>query len=123
MKLWFALIGLMTELPNLARPVLQRLGQVGCLNLRGSRQIGNGAAEFEDAMIGPRTKVHLLHGGAHEVFAGFIQLAKHLHFGRPHVTIDEDMGFVERRETGGLDLAGRFHPLADDRRSLAIRCI
>lgn len=50
-------------------------------------QIGNGAAQFEHAMIGPGAKVHLLYGGAHEVFASFIELTKLLYFGWSHVAI------------------------------------
>lgn len=38
--------------------------------------------QFQHPMIGPCAEIHLLHGGAHKIFAGFIQLAKHLHFGR-----------------------------------------
>jgi hypothetical protein len=48
-------------------------------------QIGNGACQLEDAVIGAGAQIHLLHGGAHEISAGFIQLAKYLHFRRAQV--------------------------------------
>jgi len=35
-------------------------------------QIGNGAAQLEHPMIGPCAEIHLLHGGAHKIFAGFV---------------------------------------------------
>ena len=71
-------------------------------------------------MIGAGAQIHLLHGGAHEILASLIELTEHLHFGRSHVAIDPHMGFVEGGKAARLNLAGRLHALADDRRSLAI---
>jgi hypothetical protein len=42
----------MTTSHRLPRPVLQRFGQVGWRDLRVASQVGDGAGELEDAVIG-----------------------------------------------------------------------
>ncbi len=53
------------------------------LNARLTAEIRNRAAEFEHAMIGAGAQIHLLHGSAHQLFAGLLQLTEFLHFGYP----------------------------------------
>lgn len=53
-------------------------------------------ASGRGARLSPGAQVCLLHGGAHEVRAGFIKLTEDLYFGRPHVAIDQAMELVER---------------------------
>ncbi len=50
-------------LPSLPRSVLQRLGQVRCLDVVGGVEIGDGAGEFENSMIGTSGELYLLDGG------------------------------------------------------------
>jgi hypothetical protein len=60
---------------------------MGWLKLRFTRQIRNCARQLQHPVIDAYAPIHLL-GGAHEVFARFIQLAKQLDIRRPHVAVD-----------------------------------
>ncbi len=70
-----------------ARAVLQRFGQVGGGNIHAAGKVGDGAGEFEDAVVGAGGELQLVHGGAHQSSAGFIQGAILAHLRRVHIRV------------------------------------
>ena len=68
-------------------PILQRLGQVRRADVFAAGQISDGARQFEDAVVGARRKLELVHGGLHQRLAGVVQLAEFAHFGGTHVGV------------------------------------
>ncbi len=77
------------------RPVLQGLRQMGGCDLFLPGQIRNRARQLEHPVIGPRRKLHLVHGGAHQGVAGLIELAEFAHFGRAHIGVAGQIAFAE----------------------------
>ncbi len=73
-----------------SRPVLQRLCQVSGLDAITAGQVGDGAGQLEDAVIGTRRELQLVHGRAHQGAAGIIQLGKLSHLGWAHIRIAGD---------------------------------
>lgn len=80
---------------------------MGAADFFGSGQIGDAARQLEQAVIGARGEVHLLHGGTHQVLAGFIQAAVLADIGVAHVGIAQHArrGFTAQAEALALDLA------------------
>ena len=76
-------------------------------------EVGDGAGQFEDAVVGAGAEVHLADGGLHQVFAGLIDLAVALDLGGTHVAVDDDVGLVLLGEAGLLAGAGPFYAAAD----------
>ena len=70
-------------------------------------EVGDGAGDFEDAVIGPRTHVHALHGVAKLFQAGGVGLGVFVQQGRGHLGVAVDAGFV-------LKAALLEHPGGDD---------
>ena len=52
-----------TGSPPLPRPILQCLGEVRCFDVVCAGEIGDGAGEFEDAVVGAGGALQLLDGG------------------------------------------------------------
>jgi hypothetical protein len=59
-----------------------------CVPFESARagQIPNGAGQLQNAVIGPRAQLQLLHGGFEQIGAGFINRGEFADFGRPHPT-------------------------------------
>ena len=66
-----------------SRSVLQGLGQVGGVDILCPGEVGDGAGEFEDAVVGAGAEVHLADGGLHQVLAVLIDLAVALDLAGP----------------------------------------
>jgi len=49
---------------------------VGRLDVLAAGQVGDGEIRLEDTVVSARRKLQLVHGRAHQNFAGFVQLAK-----------------------------------------------
>jgi len=75
-----------------AGPVLQRFREMGDGNLIGLAEIGDGARQFEHAMIPSRRKLELAHGGLHHLFARRIERNVGVELLRPHVGIGDERG-------------------------------
>ncbi len=73
-------------------------------------EVGYGACQFEDAVIGTGGEVELLHGGFEQFFAGGVGLAEVAHFGWPHFGVAGGGCAFETVELAGT---GRLHTLAD----------
>ena len=56
----------------LPRPILERFGQMGGLDVFLAREISDGARDLEHAVEGAGAEVHLGHGAAHEAAAGLV---------------------------------------------------
>lgn len=70
-----------------ARAILDGLGQMGDLDAFAARQIGDGASQFEDAMIGAGAELELAHGGAQQAAAGVVDPAERAHLGHTHIGV------------------------------------
>ena len=70
-------------------------------------EVGDGAGDFEDAVVGPRTHVHAFHGVAKFFQAGGVGLGVFVEQGRGHLGVAVDAGFV-------LEAALLEHPGCDD---------
>ena len=57
-------------------------------------EVGDGAGDFEDAVVGPRTHVHAFHGVAKFFQAGGVGLGVFVEQGRGHLGVAVDAGFV-----------------------------
>ena len=86
---------------------------MGGVDLLLAGEVGDGAGEFEDAVVGAGAEVHLTDGGLHQVFAVLIDLAVALDLGGTHVAVDDDMGFVLPGEAVLLTGACLFDAAAD----------
>jgi hypothetical protein len=85
--------------------VLQRLGQMSRLDVWTAGQIRNRPRQFEDAVVGARGKLELVHGGFDQAAGGIVQGAVFAYFGGAHIGIAGEIG---AGETLALDLAGGF---------------
>jgi hypothetical protein len=75
------------------------------------RQIGDGAGQLEDTVIGAGGELELAHRGLHQVFAGLVQGAELAHIRWAHICVASDP--VLPLKSRPLTLARRFHPVAD----------
>ena len=73
----------------------------------GAFEVGDGAGDLEDAVIGPRAHVHALHGVAEFLQAGGVGLGVFVQQGWGHLGVAVDAGFV-------LEAALLQHPGGDD---------
>ena len=73
----------------------------------GALEVGDGAGDFEDAVVGPRGHIHALHGVAKFLQAGGVGLGVFVQQGRGHLGVAVDAGFV-------LEAAFLEHPGGDD---------
>lgn len=92
-----------------ALAILKGFGKVHCADVLTASQIGDGARQFEHAMVGTGGQLKLVHGGFHEVAARIIQLAELAHLGWTHFGVEADGG---TGETLRLDIPGGFHTSA-----------
>ena len=80
-------------------------------------EVGDGAGDFEDAVVGPGTHVHAFHGVAQLLQAGGVGLGVLVEQGRGHLGVAVDAGFV--LEATLLQHPGGDDALADGSRGLA----
>ena len=73
----------------------------------GAFEVGDGAGDFEDAVVGSRAHVHALHGVFQFLEAGGVGLGVFMEQGRRHLGVAVDAGFV-------LEAALLQHPGGDD---------
>ena len=73
----------------------------------GAFEVGDGAGDFEDAVIGPRAHVHAFHGVAKLFQADGVGLGVFVQQGRGHLGVAVDARFV-------LEAALLQHPGCDD---------
>ena len=73
----------------------------------GAFEVGDGAGDFEDAVVGSRAHVHALHGVLQLLQAGGVGLGVFVQQGRGHLGVAVDAGFV-------LEAALLQHPGGDD---------
>ena len=71
-------------------------------------QVCNRARQYQDAVIGTRREVQLVHGGAHQLPAGIVQLAMLAQAGGLHVGVTGDL--VGRAASSGGCVTFRFSP-------------
>ena len=93
--------------PNIPRPVLDGLGEMARPDVLHASQVGDGAGQLEQAVVGARRKLELAHGRFHQRARGIVQDAEFAHFRRAHICIAADISSLEAPP---LALAGRFHP-------------
>ena len=55
-----------------------------------ARQVGDGEGELEDAVVGARRELQLVHGGAYQGAAGLVQLAELAYLRRAHIGVASD---------------------------------
>src|ERR1700678_4437046 len=70
----------------------------------GAGEIGNGAGDFEDAVVGAGAQIQIGHGEFQQLDGGLVQRAMSLDFLGPHAGVAGDGRFVG--EAGLLELAG-----------------
>ena len=80
-------------------------------------EVGDGAGDFEDAVVGSRAHVHALHGVAKLFQACGVGLGVFVQQGRGHLGIAVDAGFV--LETALLEHPGGNDALTDGGRRFA----
>ncbi len=77
----------------------------------GFGEVGDGAGDFEDAVVGPGAEVELGHGHFHHAFGGFIEGAMALEELGGHTGVAANLAVFG--EAFALDGARFHHPLAD----------
>ena len=77
----------------------------------GASEIGDGAGDFEDAVVGAGAEVQFRHGHFHHPFRGFFELAMALDELRGHAGVATRLPVFG--EACALHFAGFFHALAD----------
>ncbi len=80
-------------------------------------EVGDGAGDFEDAVVGPGTHVHAFHGVFEFLQAGGVGLGVFVQQGRGHLGVAVDTGFV--LEAALLEHSGGDDTLADGGAGLA----
>ena len=85
---------------------------MGYLDVRRPLQVGHRPGYPEDAVIAAGGEAQLFIGPTHQMLAALVQPAVPLQLRRAHVGV---AGGAVRAEAGGLDRAGRIHPLFDVR--------
>ncbi len=92
------------------RTVLNRLGQVGDLDIRAAGQVSDRPGQFEHPVVAPRREVQPAHGRPEEGLAGLVRPAEAVRLGRPHLPVRQDRQVLK---SPPLPLAGRSHPGAN----------
>lgn len=98
------------------RAVLDRLQHIVRADVLRATEIGQGAGDLEDTVVGAGGEVHLAHGMLHVAVAHVVELAVLLHLARAHGGIGAGLASLE---AALLDLAGLHHAGADGLRFLA----
>ena len=93
------------------RPVLNGLVEVGGFDGIGSLQVGDGAGDLQDAVVGAGAKSEFLHRHFQHVLAILVQGAVGADQTRVHPGVAGDLAAGEPLL---LDCAGVFDPAADD---------
>jgi hypothetical protein len=96
--------------------ILDCLGQMRGLNLIRARQIRNRPREFQHPMEGPCAHAQLIHGTAHQRFAGVVQFAVFADVHRAHTCTARD----RLRRSAGVS-ALQVSPLPSKRASCRSR--
>lgn len=73
----------------LPRPILHRFGDMRRLDLLGAGEIGNGAGQLEDAVVGAGAEMQLAHGCLEQILAGSVKLAVLAHLVGVHLRIGQ----------------------------------
>ena len=94
-------------------PVLYGLGDVGGLDLFGSLEVGDGAADFEDAAVGAGAQAQFIDRHFEQLFSPFFDHAEALDIFCSHLGIGMDAPFFKALE---LDGARAVDPLPDNSR-------
>jgi len=90
---------------------LNGLAQVGCVDVGGGLEVGDGAGDFEDAVVGAGAEVEFVHGHAQE-FDGFVvDFAMGLEQLGGHPRVATDTGAFCKPFL--LNATGCNHPFAD----------
>ncbi len=90
---------------------MDRFADVVGEDVFGGGEVGDGAGDFEDAVVGSGAEVQLGHGHLHHAFGGFIEGAMALEELGGHAGVATDFGIFGEAVT--LDDARFFHALAD----------
>jgi hypothetical protein len=77
------------------RPVLNRLGQMGRLDVAAAGQIGNGPGQLEDTVIGPGAHLQLFHRRPEQAVAGVVHLAELAYLGWSHVGVRQQRSAIK----------------------------
>ena len=93
------------------RAVLDGLGDVGGGDMLRAREIGDGARDLEDAVVGPRGKIQIGDRSLERFLRVGIQRAVFVNFFGAHSRVAMDARIA--LEPFLLDTAGVDHPLAD----------
>ncbi len=83
-------------------------------------EVGDGAGQFQDAVVGSRREVQLLHGGLQEPLAGGVGFAEVAHFGGAHLGVAGHLGSSETLE---LAFSRSLHACADGGRVFGVAFI
>jgi hypothetical protein len=102
-----------------SRSILQCLRPMRLLHSLTPCKIGNRTAQLQHAMIGPRTRPHALDCHTDLGRTIFVQPAKDLHLGWPHISIHKYIWLVHRRKAPILDGTRRLNALANGMRGFA----
>jgi hypothetical protein len=91
--------------------ILDRLQDMRGLNVLSRGEIGDGARDLEDAIVGSGAQIELFHGEVQEFFAFRVQFAMCFQQTMGHLGIGA--AFRTSGEAFVLELARREHALAD----------
>ena len=82
-------------------PVLNRLGDMGGLDLLGSFEVGDGAADFEDAAVGAGAQAQFIDRHFEQLFSPFFDRAEALDIFCSHLGVSMETFFLEAMELNG----------------------
>jgi len=82
-------------------------------DLFGAFEIGNGAADFQDSVMGPGSQTLLVHGALQEPFAVRGEFAELPDVAGSHLRVAISFGRLRRVETLELNFAGADHSLSN----------
>src|SRR5262249_36773189 len=102
---------------SVQRPVLDGLGNMLAFDLRAAVDVGDGAGDLENPVVGASAQALLLHGPLQHAFALRTQVAVGSNLARPHLRVRIN-ALAAGCKTIELNLARAQHPLADLRRAL-----
>ncbi len=103
--------------------ILNGFGDVFAGDVRGAGEVGDGARDLEDPVVGPRAEVHVGHGEFEKFKSRFVDGAMGLEFAAAHAGIALDLGTAGEAvvlpsscgDDALADLAGGFtSPVAAD---------
>src|SRR3990167_1795567 len=81
-------------------PVLDGLGDMGGLDLLGSFEVGDGAADFEDAAVGAGAQAQFIDRHFEQLFSPFFDRAEALDIFCSHLGVSMETFFLEAMEIG-----------------------